>query len=40
MSIMRMDPFREFDRLSRDLLQGNFTRPNSLAMDVWKDGNE
>lgn len=40
MSIMRMDPFREFDRLSKDLLQGNFTRPNSLAMDVWKDGNE
>lgn len=40
MSIMRMDPFREFDRLSKDLLQGNFIRPNSLAMDVWKDGNE
>lgn len=40
MSIMRIDPFREFDRLSQELLRGTFARPTSMAMDVWKDDNE
>jgi HSP20 family protein len=38
--LMRTDPFREFDRLTRQLLQpaGTWTRPASIPMDGYRDG--
>lgn len=40
MSMMRIDPFREFDRLSQQMLHGTFSRPVGLAMDAWKEEDE
>ena len=37
MSMMRIDPFRELDRLSQELLRGTLARPVVLTMDAWKD---
>lgn len=37
MSMMRIDPFRELDRLSQELLRGTLARPVALTMDAWKD---
>ncbi|GAA4283518.1 hypothetical protein GCM10022261_10490 [Brevibacterium daeguense] len=38
MSLMRVDPFREFDRLSQQMLQGTLTRPHALPIEAWQDG--
>ncbi|WP_034652343.1 Hsp20/alpha crystallin family protein [Corynebacterium vitaeruminis] len=35
--MMRIDPFRELDRLSQELLRGTLARPVALTMDAWKD---
>lgn len=40
MSMMRIDPFREFDRLSQQMLRGTLSRPVGLTMDAWKEGDE
>lgn len=40
MSMMRIDPFREFDRLSQQMLRGTLARPVALSMDAWKEGDE
>lgn len=40
MAMMRMDPFREFDRLSQQLLRGTLARPVSFPMDAWKEGDD
>ena len=37
MPMMRIDPFRELDRLSQELLRGTLARPVALTMDAWKD---
>ncbi|NYE69477.1 Hsp20/alpha crystallin family protein [Microlunatus parietis] len=34
---MRTDPFREFDRLTQQLL-GTATRPVFMPLDAWRDG--
>ncbi|MBP2330757.1 HSP20 family protein [Kibdelosporangium banguiense] len=38
--LMRTDPFRELDRLTQQLLQpaGTWTRPASIPMDAYRDG--
>lgn len=40
--LMRSDPFREFDRLTQQLLGGTGTtsRPVVMAMDAWREGND
>lgn len=40
MSMLRIDPFREFDRLSQQMLRGTLARPVALAMDAWKEDDE
>lgn len=40
MSMMRIDPFREFDRLSQQMLRGTLSRPVALPMNAWHDGDE
>lgn len=35
--LMRTDPFREFDRLTQQVL-GTSTRPAVMPMDAWRDG--
>jgi len=35
--LIRTDPFRDFDRLASQLL-GTATRPTSMPMDAWRDG--
>ena len=37
MMLMRTDPFREFDRLTQQLL-GTSARPAVMPMDAWRDG--
>jgi HSP20 family protein len=37
--LMMSDPFRQFDRLSQQVL-GTVARPAAMAMDAWRDGNE
>lgn len=37
--LMRTDPFREFDRLTQQLM-GTASRPANMAMDAWRDGEE
>ena len=38
--LMRTDPFREFDRLTQQVLGGNGTaaRPTVMPMDAWREG--
>lgn len=36
--LMRIDPFREFERLTRDI--GAAVRPSFLPMDAWRQGDE
>jgi len=38
--LMRTDPFREFDRLAQQMLNGDGTtsRPAIMPMDAWRDG--
>ena len=37
--LMRSDPFREFDRLTQQLLgAGTTTRPAIMPMDAWREG--
>lgn len=37
--LMRTDPFREFDRLTQQLLgSGTTSRPAAMAMDAWREG--
>lgn len=39
--LMRSDPFREFDRLSQQMLSGmngTLARPSAMPMDAWRDG--
>lgn len=38
--LMRTDPFREFDRLTQQLLgaTGTTARPTVMPMDAWRDG--
>lgn len=38
--LMRTDPFREFDRLTQQILGGNGTaaRPTVMPMDAWREG--
>lgn len=37
--LMRTDPFREFDRLTQQLM-GTASRPSAMPMDAWRDGDE
>jgi HSP20 family protein len=37
--LMRTDPFRDFDRLTQQLM-GTAARPSAMAMDAWRDGDE
>jgi HSP20 family protein len=37
--LMRTDPFRELDQLTRQML-GTATRPTMMALDAWRDGDE
>src|SRR5437588_585504 len=39
MVLMRTDPFREFDRLTQQVL-GTAARPAVMPMDAWRDGDE
>lgn len=37
--LMRTEPFRDFDRLSQQLLgTGTWSRPSTMAMDAYRDG--
>jgi HSP20 family protein len=36
---MRTDPFRDFDRLTQQLL-GTNARPSTMLMDAWRDGDQ
>jgi HSP20 family protein len=38
--LLRTDPFREFERLSRQMLgaDGTSARPSLMPMDAWRDG--
>jgi HSP20 family protein len=37
--LMRTDPFRDFDRLTQQLLgSGTTSRPAVMAMDAWREG--
>ncbi|MET3806843.1 HSP20 family protein [Nakamurella sp. UYEF19] len=39
---MRTDPFREFDRLSQQVVgtPGTLARPSAMPMDAWREGHE
>jgi HSP20 family protein len=37
--LMRTDPFREFDRLTQQML-GTAARPTAMTMDAWRDGHD
>ena len=37
--LMRTDPFRDFDRLTQQLL-GTNARPSTMPMDAWRDGDQ
>lgn len=39
--LMRSDPFREFDRITQQMLSGangTLARPSVMPMDAWRDG--
>lgn len=39
--LMRTDPFRELDRLTQQLMSpGTWTRPSTMAMDAYREGDE
>ncbi|MFG2983854.1 Hsp20/alpha crystallin family protein [Streptomyces sp. NPDC048258] len=39
--LMRTDPFREFDRISRELLgPGTWSAPTAMPMDAYREGDE
>lgn len=40
MMLIRTDPFREFDRLTQQVLgtNGTMARPTLMPMDAWRDG--
>ncbi|GGR73917.1 hypothetical protein GCM10010269_11130 [Streptomyces humidus] len=40
--LMRTDPFREFDRLTQQLLNtpGTWSRPSAMPMDAYREGEE
>ncbi|GHH41283.1 Hsp20/alpha crystallin family protein [Lentzea cavernae] len=40
--LMRTDPFREFDRLTQQVLgsAGTWSRPTAMPMDAYRDGDE
>ncbi|MBT2443760.1 Hsp20/alpha crystallin family protein [Streptomyces sp. ISL-36] len=38
--LMRTDPFRELDRLSRLLEPGTWSRPSAMPMDAYRKGDE
>ena len=39
--LMRTDPFRELDRLTRQLTgPGTWTQPSAMAMDAYRDGDD
>ncbi|WP_307128774.1 Hsp20/alpha crystallin family protein [Streptomyces sp. B1I3] len=39
--LMRTDPFRELDRLAQQLTSsGTWTRPSTMAMDAYREGDE
>jgi HSP20 family protein len=42
--LMRTDPFRDLDRIARQLLgttvAGTWSRPNPMPLDSWRDGDE
>ncbi|MFG2133521.1 Hsp20/alpha crystallin family protein [Streptomyces sp. NPDC048751] len=39
--LMRTDPFRELDRLAQQLMgQGTWSRPATMAMDAYREGDE
>lgn len=39
--LMRTDPFRELDRLTQQLMgPGTWTRPSTMAMDAYREGDE
>jgi HSP20 family protein len=40
MMLMRIDPFREMDRLTQQVFgtQGTLARPSVMPMDAWRDG--
>ncbi|MDQ0792539.1 HSP20 family protein [Streptomyces sp. B1I3] len=41
MMLMRTDPFRELDRLAQQLTSsGTWTRPSTMAMDAYREGDE
>ena len=40
MTMMRIDPFRELDRLSQQLLRGTVSRPVAFPMDAWKEDDQ
>jgi HSP20 family protein len=37
--LMRTDPFRDFDRITQQLL-GTNARPSAMLMDAWRDGEQ
>jgi len=37
--LVRSDPFRQFDRLTEQVL-GTVTRPAAMPMDAWRDGHQ
>ena len=37
--LRRTDPFRDFDRLTQQLL-GTNARPSTMPMDAWRDGDQ
>lgn len=37
--LMMSDPFRQFDRLTQQVL-GTAARPAAMAMDAWREGNQ
>ena len=39
MMLMRTDPFRDFDRLTQQVL-GTAARPAVMPMDAWRDGDQ
>ncbi|MGW5051581.1 Hsp20/alpha crystallin family protein [Actinokineospora sp. NPDC004072] len=38
--LMRTDPFRELDRLTQQVFQGTWTRPTTMPMDAYRQGDE
>ncbi|MFF2409935.1 Hsp20/alpha crystallin family protein [Streptomyces sp. NPDC058092] len=38
--LMRTDPFRELDRLTREIATGTWSRPSAMPMDAYREGDE